>query len=70
MSKKVDKELKTKLDWVFYRKGICKFLLSSLKVMAGFYSIFLGFELNTYFIGLTHDNIEIAAYVAWNNLAG
>lgn len=26
--------------------------------------------MNTYFIGLTHDQVEIAAYVAWNNLAG
>ena len=26
--------------------------------------------MNTYFIGLTHDQTEIAAYVAWNNLAG
>jgi len=26
--------------------------------------------LNTYFIGLTHDQDQIAAYVAWNNLAG
>ena len=26
--------------------------------------------MNTYYIGLTHDQVEIAAYVAWNNLAG
>ena len=68
--KKVDSELKQKINWTVYRKEICSFLWDSLQIMVGFYSIFLGFELNTYFIGLTHDQVEIAAYVAWNNIAG
>ena len=67
---KVEPKCKTKILWGEYRKEIFGYLWTSLKVIAGFYCTFLGFELNTYFAGLTHDNVQIAAYVGWVNLAG
>lgn len=67
---KVEEKCKTPILWGEYRKEIFGYLWTSLKVIAGFYCTFLGFELNTYFAGLTHDNVQIAAYVGWVNLAG
>jgi Na+-driven multidrug efflux pump len=63
-------EYKTKVLWDQYRIEILGYLWTALKVIGGFYCTFLGFELNTYYAGLTHDNIQIAAYVGWTNLAG
>jgi len=44
MCRKVPKEQKPPINWKSYKEEIGKFLCGSLKVMAGFYSIFLGFE--------------------------
>lgn len=50
-------------------KGLSKFLLDGLKFILGLYANYLGFELNTYFAALTHDQAQISAFVSWNNLS-
>ena len=51
-------------------KGLSPFLCQGFKFIAGLYAEFLGFEFNTYLAGLTHNQDQIAAFVAWVNIGG
>ena len=68
--KRVEPKSKSPIIWKWYREEVCGYICTALKVIVGFYCTFLGFELNTYFAGITKDDIQIAAFVGWTNLAG
>lgn len=48
--------------WEFNKMG--------LKIVGAIYAEFLGFEANTYFSGITHDQDQISAFVSWVNITG
>jgi len=41
-----------------------------VKIIGAIYAEFLGFEANTYFSGITHDQNQISAFVSWVNITG
>lgn len=66
---KIDYRVKCWPNFFIYKKNLSEYIWNGFKIIAANYIEYLGFELNTYWIGMTHDDIQIAAFVSWSNLA-
>ena len=45
-------------------KGFCKFFCECIKFSIGSYTEFLGYEISSYFVYISHDKTAISAYAA------